>query len=435
MNKKITLCLAAFFAVFYVKAQNYTSYFTGNPTDVETNPTGGSVLMGGSGENDPAMTWFLNRADGGDVLVLRASGADGYNDYLFSELGVTVNSVETIVFNDASAATEPYVLDKISKAEAIWFAGGNQWNYISYWRDTEVATLINEAVNTRGAVIGGISAGMAIMGSMYFSAENGTVTSTQALNNPYHPNVTIGNEPFLEVDYLKDVITDTHYDDPDRKGRHLVFLAHALEMGAPTAFGIACDEFTAVCIDPDGLARIYGEFPSFDDNAYFIQSNCNFDGDSPEVMSPGVPLTWDWTGEAVFAYQVKGTESGENTFDLSDWQTASGGAWKAWSAVAGEFIEVDVSNPACAPLSTEEFDPLAVRLYPNPVADVLNIEWANQPLQQIKVYDLRGIELAVYETAALDRLQLDTSNLASGIYFVRLTDAAGLQLTQRFIKN
>ena len=133
--------------------------------------------MGGAGENDQAMIWFLQRANGGDVLVLRASGSDGYNDYMYSELGVTVNSVETIVFNDWTAASEPYVLNKIQQAEAIWFAGGDQWDYVSYWRGTGVATGINDAISERGAVVGGISAGMAIMGSIYFTAENGTVTS------------------------------------------------------------------------------------------------------------------------------------------------------------------------------------------------------------------------------------------------------------------
>ena len=40
--------------------------------------------MGGSRENDNAMRWFLKQADGGDILVLRASGSNGYNDYMLS---------------------------------------------------------------------------------------------------------------------------------------------------------------------------------------------------------------------------------------------------------------------------------------------------------------------------------------------------------------
>jgi cyanophycinase-like exopeptidase len=193
------------------------------------------------------MRWFLEQANGGDILVLRASGSDGYNTYLFSDLGVTVNSVETIVFNNAQASSDTYVLDKIQKAEAIWFAGGNQWNYISYWRNSAVSTLINSGISNRKIVVGGISAGMAILGGNYFTAENGTISSQAALMNPLSPLVTVSNQAFLEVPFLNNVVTDTHYDNPNRKGRHVVFMANALS-NSNEIHGIACDEYVAVCI-------------------------------------------------------------------------------------------------------------------------------------------------------------------------------------------
>ena len=84
--------LALFAESQAARAQGYTSYFTGNATDVATSPQGGVCLMGGAGEDDHAMAWFLERVDGGDVLVLRCSGSDGYNDYLYSELSVDVES-------------------------------------------------------------------------------------------------------------------------------------------------------------------------------------------------------------------------------------------------------------------------------------------------------------------------------------------------------
>ena len=87
-----------------LNAQSYTSYFTGSSLDTDTDPFGGVCLMGGATEDDNAMIWFLEQANGGDILVLRASGSDGYNDYFYSDLGVNVNSVESIVFNNASAA-------------------------------------------------------------------------------------------------------------------------------------------------------------------------------------------------------------------------------------------------------------------------------------------------------------------------------------------
>ena len=52
-------------------------------------------MMGGSVENDNAMRWFLERADGGDVLVLRASGSDGYWLHWAVENGKFEESVGT----------------------------------------------------------------------------------------------------------------------------------------------------------------------------------------------------------------------------------------------------------------------------------------------------------------------------------------------------
>ena len=157
---------------------NYTSYFTGNTADVVTQPTGGICMMGGATEDDNAMIWFLQRAIGGDVLPA---------------VGVPVNSVETIVFSDASASSEPYVQERIRQAEAIWFAGGDQWDYISYWQNTPIDSLINIALDQRNIVIGGTSAGMAILGGHRFTAQNGTVTSAAALSNPYSDDIQIGS--------------------------------------------------------------------------------------------------------------------------------------------------------------------------------------------------------------------------------------------------
>ncbi|MBP7463875.1 MAG: cyanophycinase, partial [Bacteroidales bacterium] len=225
-------------------AQSYTSYFTGSSTNVTTQPDGGICLMGGATENDEAMKWFLQRANGGDILVLRASGSDGYNDYLYAELGVTVNSVETIVFNTADAVNDFYVQTRIQNAEAIWFAGGDQWNYVNYWKNSPVETLVNNSIQQRNIVIGGTSAGMAILGSHYFSAQNGTVTSATALANPFHNLVSIGGNDFLNAGVLGNTITDTHYDNPDRRGRHVVFMARMATDFAIEPRGIACDEYT-----------------------------------------------------------------------------------------------------------------------------------------------------------------------------------------------
>jgi cyanophycinase-like exopeptidase len=398
--------------------QNYTSYFTGNPVDLNVSPYGGVCLMGGATEDDNAMIWFLEQANGGDILVLRASGSDGYNDYFYTDLGVTVNSVETIVFNDATASDENYVHQKIEQAEAIWFAGGDQWNYISYWRNSPIDSLINLALEERNIVIGGTSAGMAILGDYYFTAENGTVTSTTALNNPYAANVTIDSAHFIDVPYMDNVITDTHYDNPDRRGRHFTFLAKMTsDFGEGVVMGIACEEYVAVCIDTLGIAHVYGGYPTYDEQAYFVRTYCGYLDTPwpPEVLAPSTPLTWDANQMAVLTYKVNGTSTGNNYFDLNTWQNGSGGEWQFWFANAGVFSTSVTSAPFCE-TSIDEF-PITgnhIKLFPNPSELYFRIE-SDFIIQEFSISDLSGKKI-IQEKTNSSELNIQTDTLNPGLY-------------------
>ena len=412
------------FVVLSASAQNYTSFFVGNNTDIVTQPLGGVCLMGGASEEDEAVKWFLQRAQGGDVVVLRASGSDGYNDYFYSELGITVNSVETILFNDATAATESYIIDKINKAEAIWLAGGDQWDYVSYWRNSPIDAALNEAINVRKAVVGGTSAGMAVLGSHYFTAQNGTITSAAALGNPYANNATVSSDPFIKVPYLDNLITDTHFDSPDRKGRLLAFMARTLTDSQVRLRAIACDEYTAVCVDENGLAHVYGQHPNYDDNAYFLQVNCDLNDVTPETCLPNTNLTWNRNGQAVSVYAVKGTLAGSNTFDLTDWKTGNGGTWQFWSVNNGVVAESAGTAPVCTTSATDQ-NPFSILVLPNPVSGVLAIA-TEEPVVHVAVFDMSG-RLMLEQTFSQPTLSstLNTHSLPTGTYRLHIKTKAG----------
>jgi cyanophycinase-like exopeptidase len=339
------LTFLPFLFVSFISAQPYTSYFTGSTADVNTVTQKGICIMGGATEDDNAMRWFLNRINGGDVVVIRATGSNGYNSYLYNMSGVVQpNSVETIVIPSAAAANDPYVSTQLTNAEGIWIAGGDQYDYVEFWRNSPVETAINHVINVKNGPVGGTSAGMAVQGNAYFSAQNGTVTSNQALNNPYNNQVQIGYNDFIANDYMENVITDTHYDNPDRKGRHTAFLARLItDQGFPFT-GIACEEYTAVCIDENGLAKVYGEYPNEQDYAYFIQVNCT-EPNEPETCTAGQPLNWNRNNAALKVYKVPGTATGANTFSLQDWMTGSGGVWQHWFVNNGTFQAVSGTPP------------------------------------------------------------------------------------------
>jgi cyanophycinase-like exopeptidase len=423
------------FILLFTYGQDYTSYLTGNSSDVTTSPLGGICLMGGATEDDNAMKWFLEQANGGDVLVLRTSGSDGYNNYLYASLGVPVHSVETIVCHSPNASFNPYVLQRIEEAEAIWFAGGNQWTYVSYWRDTPVDSLINLGIGERNIVVGGTSAGMAIQGGWYFSAQFGTVTSATVLSDPFDQAVTVDSAGFISHDYLDNLITDTHFDNPDRRGRLLGFLARMSVATQNDVRAIACDEYTAVCIDSAGVAKVFGGYPAYDDYAYFIQENCAIENNQPEICQSGNPLTWNQNSLALQVYRINGNSAGDRIFDLNDWKTASGGEWLFWSAEDGVFNQIQGSVPDC-PIATspEDWVP-TLELYPNPVQAylTLHIPASGSFDMQILSFDGKVIRNKAFSESSTTVVE-DVSQLGDGLYMLRLVSVNGSSTCLTFVK-
>lgn len=237
----------------------YTAWLTGDSTDVRVNAQPGLVLAGGSTDVDEAMRWLLARSGGGDVVVLRASGADGYNRYLFAELGVPVHSVETLLINSREVAAHPDVVRKIRNAEALFIAGGDQANYLMFWQNTPTAQAINYLLTEKRVPVGGTSAGCAVLGRLYFTAATGTVQSAEALLNPYHPAISLDRDRFLAAPFLENTFTDMHFQERDRRGRLVTFLARAGQDWQVTRpRGIGVDEKTALCLDETGTGRVYG---------------------------------------------------------------------------------------------------------------------------------------------------------------------------------
>ncbi|SHE76907.1 Por secretion system C-terminal sorting domain-containing protein [Psychroflexus salarius] len=400
-------------------SQSYESYRTGNPESLDVTPTFGVCLMGGGAENDNAMQWFLNLANGGDVLVLRTSGSDAYNPYFYNQLGVTLNSVETLVITSSQASQEDYVINRINQAEAIWFAGGDQSDYINFFKSNAINVALNHHINIKQAAIGGTSAGMAILSDYYFSATNGTVTSFEALFNPFHPNISLGESDFLNVPLLEETITDTHFDNPDRKGRLSVFIARLLMTNPNTSVkGIAAEEFTAICIDQNAMAKVYGDYPEFEDYAYFVQTNCEL---SPaETIEQNEPITWSINQSAIDVIKIPATPTGTYQFDLNDWQTSNWSTWEHWYINNGNFNSSASLPRDCTQLLVDTSTVNQVKAYPNPFSEFVHV---NLPVRhKIKsVYNAYG--------QAVDFIfkskQLRLKSQSKGVYYVCVESNSG----------
>lgn len=261
-------------------------YVTGDDADAEVAPAGpGLILMGGGTDVDAAFQWQVPLVAGGDVVVLRASGADGYNDYLFAEIG-GVDSVETMLVDDKALAEEPYVAWTIAHAEAVFIAGGNQATYMTAWKDSPVEAALMQ-VWARGGVIGGTSAGLAVLGEFVYAAYNDSVIEDEALLDPYNMYMTMDRD-FLALPPLVRVVTDSHFTQRRRLCRLIGFVARVVEDGwSEAALGIGVDEQTALVVGPDGVGEVLGV-----GQVHLLHS----DG-PPQLCAPGMPLEYaglDW---------------------------------------------------------------------------------------------------------------------------------------------
>ncbi|CAF3907390.1 unnamed protein product [Rotaria magnacalcarata] len=288
----------------------------GDPNDVSTTTVGATIIVGGGQDVDEVYQWMIEKAGGGDFVVLRASGTDAYNSYIY-ELG-SINSVETLLIDSRTLANNALVERTILSAEAVFIAGGDQANYVNFWKNTKVHHALNFVRNVKKIPVGGTSAGCAILGEAYFSALEGTVTSPEALSNPYMNLVTLGYKDFMNQPYLSNVITDSHFDNRDRHGRLVTFLARMNHDHGIQARGIGLDESTAVCIESNGIGKIIGS-----GSAYFLTQN-GMDS-TPETCRDGSPLDWYRYQKAVKVYKIQATTDGSHTFDLNTWGSGTGG--------------------------------------------------------------------------------------------------------------
>lgn len=233
----------------------YSYYEIGDLAGARSGPTAPALMLVGGGDWDySAFRWFAERAGHGHIVVLRASGEGQAGEEIYNQVG-GVASVQTIVFHSRDASTDPRVLKMLARADGIFLAGGDQANYVRYWKGTPVARALDAHVRA-GRPLGGTSAGLAILGGTGYGAmDGGSIDSPAALADPGGPAVTLVTD-FLHLPRMAHIVTDTHFARRDRLGRLVAFVAKA-RLRDPRAVGLGVDEGAALCVEADGTARLH----------------------------------------------------------------------------------------------------------------------------------------------------------------------------------
>jgi cyanophycinase-like exopeptidase len=222
---------------------------------------------GASGSPDSTLRWLHARlvgdtpSRGGNVVVIRASYAN-IDDRHFYQAG-NFASVQTVLIPPCAGLKQSdAVAPLVDKADAVFFAGGDQANYVR-WKGTALIEAVKR-VYARGGVVGGGSAGLAIQGAVVYDSVAADrldveTTTADATKDPLEPRISFTTGLFAWP-ALADTITDTHLVVRNRLGRTIAFLARIfhdrLLPNASQIYALGIDEGSAVVVDPDGTATV-----------------------------------------------------------------------------------------------------------------------------------------------------------------------------------
>lgn len=231
---------------------NLTTYMTGNSADScksLVSGNGAALLMGGGSDVDTAFSQRVATHIGTntDVVVLRTSGSDGYNTYLQGLMNA--DSVNTLMIDTRSKADSDYVDWAIRSAEFVFVAGGDQSDYLNQWAGTKVQLALQHVFD-KGGVIGGTSAGMALMASSIYDPDGllGAI-SEEVVTDFCHDTLNFAGGLF-SIPALNSTLTDTHFTERDRMGRALV----SLSQHSTSHRVIAADENASLFVTSNGSA-------------------------------------------------------------------------------------------------------------------------------------------------------------------------------------
>lgn len=225
--------------------------------------SGKLLLVGGGMEDDSpeawnqeAYQWAVNQTVNQRVAVItmEEDPSEWLPNYFINECNAVWArnfQIDDYYWQNADLQ-ETY--DSLITYDMVFLKGGDQYYYYLDYKNTKTQQAIEDIFNG-GGVIAGTSAGMAILSSIAYTADNGSALPEPCIQDPYHEEITLHND-FL--DFFPGYIFDTHFAERGRFARLAGFMANWYFTENENATGIGVDDMTALAIDENGIGTAYG---------------------------------------------------------------------------------------------------------------------------------------------------------------------------------
>jgi cyanophycinase len=223
-------------------------------------PTTGTIFMvGGGPQPESLIREFIALAGGpgrARIVVFAMASDDGLAggqekaDQL-NRFGATARNV----YVTREQADTDSIAALLAEATGIWFGGGDQTRLARALVGTRTALAIHARYRA-GAVIGGTSAGAAIMSTPMITGDERRRGGDRYPADSGQVFITIDRENVITTEglgLLTSAIVDQHFVRRKRENRLL-----SLVLEGPVRLGAGIDESTALIVEPDGHWRTSG---------------------------------------------------------------------------------------------------------------------------------------------------------------------------------
>ena len=180
----------------------------------------------------------------------KASGEEKAED--LRKLGADAHAY----YIDHDEANTDSMVKNMKGVTGVWFGGGDQVLLTKALLGTRVEKAIHERYEA-GAVVGGTSAGAAVMSNPMLTGEErhpGGVRPPSDTTEHYMTIARDNTELVPGFGMIKGALVDQHFL---RRRRHNRFISAVLD--TPAHLGVGIDESTALIVHPDGHWSVMGE--------------------------------------------------------------------------------------------------------------------------------------------------------------------------------
>jgi cyanophycinase len=209
-------------------------------------PKGTLIALGGGGDDvliQLIHSSYCHRKSAIEVITTAApepqESGQAYVE-AFEELGLP--NVRFMHIDEQNAADQPQYLDRLRKADVVFFTGGDQRRILQFLQGTQVNQLLRERYCHQDLLIAGTSAGSAAM-------------SDKMIYEGYGPYSLEKGRTKLSagLSFIRHVYIDTHFTERGRFGRLAIAVAQH-----PGYIGIGLGEETGIIIREGNILEVFG---------------------------------------------------------------------------------------------------------------------------------------------------------------------------------